>query len=64
MLYIREMEIAKTIDLVKPLIAGSRLHTIILTLDRGDNDIWFGSDESPNKPELIVTAEEPGIPSP
>jgi hypothetical protein len=43
---------------VTPLVTGDGTHTVILTLDEGGNDIWFGSNESPSRPELVVTAEE------
>jgi hypothetical protein len=54
---VREGQIVE-ID-VTPLVTGNGTHTAILTLDKGGNDIWFGSDESSVKPELIVTAEDP-----
>ena len=31
---------------------------LVITMDAGGNDVWFGSDESSRKPELTVTAEE------
>lgn len=54
--------IGRTIEImVTSLVTGNGIYTVVLTLDKGGNDIWFGSDESPSKPELIVTAEEPSI---
>jgi hypothetical protein len=44
---------------VTPLITGNGTYTVILTMDKGGNDIWFGSSESGAKPVLTVTAEDP-----
>ncbi len=43
---------------VTPLVTGNGTYTIVITMDAGGNDIWFGSDESSRRPELIVVAEE------
>ena len=44
---------------ITSLIGAPGPHTLILTLDAGGNDVWFGSDESAREPELTVTAEGP-----
>ena len=50
----------ETIEIdVTPLVSGNGTYTVVLTLDQGGNDIWFGSNSSSHKPELIVTAEDP-----
>jgi hypothetical protein len=54
--------IGQTVEImVTPLVTGNGIYTVIITLDKGDNDIWFGSDESLSRPRLIVVAEEPGL---
>jgi ferric-dicitrate binding protein FerR (iron transport regulator) len=43
---------------VSSLIRREGTYTLIVTLDEpGGNDIWFGSKESPNPPELILTCQ-------
>jgi hypothetical protein len=37
-----------------PIITGDGNYTIILRLDAGGNDVWFGSDESTAKPVLSI----------
>lgn len=51
-----EVEISK-------LISGPGAMTIIITLDKGGgNDIWFGSRESSNPPQLILTFSNTTLP--
>ena len=40
--------------------AAKATTTAVLTLRQGDNDIWFGSKDSSQPPQLTVTAEDPG----
>ena len=44
---------------VTPLITGDGTYTLIVTLDEGDNDIWFGATGSGAGPELLITFEDP-----
>ena len=39
---------------VTPLVNGNGTYSAIVKLDTGGNDIWFGSEESPRKPQLII----------
>ena len=39
---------------VTPLVNGNGTYSAIVKLDAGGNDIWFGSEESPRKPQLII----------
>jgi hypothetical protein len=39
---------------VTPLVTGNGTYSVILKKDSGGNDIWFGSEESGRKPQLIV----------
>lgn len=42
---------------VTPLITGNGLHTLVIKMDGGGNDIWFGSSEASGKvPLLTITA--------
>jgi len=53
----------ETIEIdVTPLVTGDGAYTAVLTLDRGGNDIWFGSTGSSHPPRLIVVAENPDAP--
>ncbi len=45
-----------TVD-VTPLVTANAVYTIIITMDAGGNDIWFGSKESSKVPKLTVTAQ-------
>ncbi len=45
-----------TVD-VTPLVAGDGIYTVIIKMDAGGNDIWFGSKESGKVPKLNITAE-------
>ncbi|MHC4399102.1 MAG: DUF5060 domain-containing protein [Planctomycetota bacterium] len=50
----------RTVEIdVTPLVIGNQTYTVVLTLDPGGNDIWFGSSNSTRKPELVVTANDP-----
>ncbi len=44
---------------VTPLITGNGTFTAVLTLEQGDNDVWFGSKSSGRPPQLVITAEDP-----
>ena len=44
---------------VDALVTGNGTVTAILKLEKDGDDIWFGSNESDKKPELIVVAEDP-----
>lgn len=44
---------------ITPLVEGNGTCTLIVTMADGGNDIWFGSDESSERPELTVTARGP-----
>ena len=44
---------------VLPMITGDGTYTVILTLDEGGNDIWFGATSSGHGPELLITFEDP-----
>jgi hypothetical protein len=49
----------QTIEIdVTPLVTGNGTFTVVLTLGTGGNDIWFGSKNSSQPPELTVTAED------
>ena len=39
---------------VTPLVTGNGTYSVILRLDSGGNDIWFGSEESSRKPQLVI----------
>jgi hypothetical protein len=39
---------------ITPLITGNGTYSVILQMDPGGNDVWFGSDESTRKPQLII----------
>ena len=39
---------------VSSLITGDGIYSVIVKMDAGGNDIWFGSEESTRKPQLIV----------
>ena len=39
---------------VTPLITGNGTYSVILRMDSGGNDIWFGSEESARKPQLVI----------
>jgi hypothetical protein len=45
---------------VTPLVTGNGTYSVVLLQDTGGNDIWFGSEESPRKPQLIVTTSGSG----
>ena len=45
---------------VTPWITGNGTYTAIVKLDAGGNDIWFGSEESARKPQLIVETSGSG----
>jgi len=45
-----------TVD-VTPLVTENAVYTIIIRMDTGGNDIWFGSKESSKVPKLTVTAQ-------
>ena len=38
---------------------GNGTYTVVLSLQPGGNDIWFGSKSSGQAPQLSVTAEDP-----
>ncbi|MEM7231361.1 MAG: DUF5060 domain-containing protein [Planctomycetota bacterium] len=40
---------------VTPLVSGNGTYTVIVKMDAGGNDVWFGSNESGRKPSLTVT---------
>ncbi|MGJ8639959.1 MAG: DUF5060 domain-containing protein [Opitutaceae bacterium] len=46
-----------TID-VTPLVTGNGTYTVIIQLDSGGNDSWFGSSESARAPHLTVVHGE------
>ena len=48
---------------VSSWITGNGTYTAIVKLDAGGNDIWFGSEESSRKPQLIVETGDGGSPS-
>jgi hypothetical protein len=39
---------------VTPLVTGNGTYSVIVKMDAGGNDVWFGSEESARKPRLIV----------
>ncbi|MEM6884596.1 MAG: DUF5060 domain-containing protein [Verrucomicrobiota bacterium] len=43
---------------VSSLITGNGTYTIIVQMDTGGNDIWFGSSETASAPELTVVSGE------
>jgi hypothetical protein len=45
---------------VSSWITGNGVYTAIIKLDAGGNDVWFGSDESSRKPQLIVETGDSG----
>jgi hypothetical protein len=44
---------------VTPLVTGNGTYTVVLTMQKGGNDVWFGSGNSSRPPQLSVTAEDP-----
>ena len=48
---------------VSSWITGNGTYTAIVKLDTGGNDVWFGSEESARKPQLIVETGDGGSPS-
>jgi dienelactone hydrolase len=45
---------------VTPLITGNATYSVIVKMDAGGNDIWFGSEESARKPQLIIETSGTG----
>ena len=45
---------------VSSLITGDGIYSVIVKMDAGGNDIWFGSEESTRKPQLIIETEGSG----
>jgi hypothetical protein len=45
---------------ITPLISGNGTYSVILKKDPGGNDVWFGSDESTRKPQLIIETSTGG----
>ena len=43
---------------VTPLVTGNGTYSAILRMDTGGNDIWFGSEESSRKPQLIIQTSD------
>ena len=41
------------------LLKGPGLHSLVLTLEEGGDDIWFGSLESAVGPKLVLTFDDP-----
>ena len=46
---------------VTSLITDNGIYTVIVKMDAGGNDIWFGSEESARKPRLIVETVGRGV---
>ncbi|WP_419194563.1 DUF5060 domain-containing protein [Novipirellula herctigrandis] len=44
---------------VLPMIKGDGIYTVIVTLDEGGDDIWFGATGTGAGPELLITYEDP-----
>jgi hypothetical protein len=45
---------------VTPLISGNATYSVIVKMDAGGNDIWFGSEESARQPQLIIETSGSG----
>jgi len=53
----------ETIEIdVTPLVTGDGTYTVVLTLQQGGNDVWFGSKSGSQAPRLTVVAEDPDEP--
>jgi hypothetical protein len=39
---------------ITPLITGNGIYSIVIKMDTGGNDVWFGSEESEFKPSLSI----------
>ena len=42
---------------ITPLVLANGAHTVIVKMDAGGNDIWFGSKESSRDPRLTIIAD-------
>ena len=50
---------------VSSLITGDGIYSVIVKMDAGGNDIWFGSEESTRQPQLMVeTVGGASVPAP
>ena len=45
---------------ITPIDEADGVYTVIIEMDSGGNDIWFGSKESSREPVLTVVAERAG----
>ena len=48
---------------VTSLITGDGIYSVIVKMDAGGNDVWFGSEESTGKPRLIVETVGSAVPA-
>ncbi|TWU51583.1 DUF5060 domain-containing protein [Rubripirellula reticaptiva] len=44
---------------LKSMLTGDGVYTLVVKLDEGSDDIWFGSGKSKNGPKLLITFEDP-----
>jgi hypothetical protein len=45
---------------VTPLVTGDGTYSVIVKMDAGGNDVWFGSEESARKPQLVIETSGSG----
>ena len=45
---------------VTPLVTGNGTYSVIVKMDAGGNDVWFGSAESSRRPQLIIQTTSGG----